>query len=303
MVQLWCGYEPFLIRKEKKKVMEQAGNDCMISTVKEFDEEVRQSCFQVSLFGEKTIIFLEVDESSKPSKELMEYVKNPCQESDLYIVGNLDGRTELYRYMKQNNLIRKFNKVEESILLKSIKGKLLRGGFSEDEVERALPLLQERLRSYPTDENYTMDRILIQLDQLIFAGELSEETISCYFSQGVTEKVYSLSNYIFKGEKGKALTLMKDLMEGQESTPIAIGGTLLWQFRNCYKAALLKNTMRDKQVLDEIGMLSFQLSPEYKVKDADYFLALHEKVSEAVRKMKLGAGCEVLYLAVAECCE
>lgn len=303
MVQLWCGYEPFLIRKEKKKVMEQAGSDCMISTVKEFNEEVRQSCFQVSLFGGKTIIFLEVDESSKPSKELMEYVKNPCQESDLYIVGNLDGRTELYKYMKQNNLIRKFNKVEEAILLKSVKGKLLRGGFSENEVERALPLLQERLHAYRSEEKYTMDRILIQLDQLIFSGELSEENINLYFSQGVTEKVYSLSNYIFQGEKGKALTLMKDLIECQESTPIAIGSTLLWQFRNCYKAALLKGTMKEGQILEELGMYSFQLSPKYKVKDADYFLTLYDKVSEAVRKMKLGAGCEVLYLAVAECCK
>ena len=152
------------------------------------------------------------------------------------------------------------------------------------------------------EEAYTMDRILIQLEQLIFSGELSKESIDTYFTQGVTEKVYALSNYVFKGEKGKALTLIKNLVESQESTPIAIGSTLLWQFRNCYKAALLKSTgAREADILKELGMMSFQLSPEYKVKDADYFLDLYEKVSEAVGKMKLGAGVEVLYLAVTKC--
>ena len=223
---MFYGRENYLIRWS----MEQVKSRYINPAVEMFDYtvldgaecgagDIKSACETMPMMSEKRVVLLEnFDFGGDYAEELQDYLENlPDTTVLLIICSSPDKRRKLFKTVQKKGAEYEFDRLDRP-LLKSFIIKRLRdggGGFDPDVPD----MIADVSGYYDTNSTYTIENLINDISKVI---SHSREHISCQdveetVSGNEARDVFAFSDALASGKKGKALSLLSDLLAGGQS--------------------------------------------------------------------------------------
>lgn len=229
MTKLFYGNEPYLLAKEKEKIIRMASDVIEVTEVEAFTQEIVDLCFQQSFFTEKRIIVITC-ESLEKNVLLEEYLKKPALDTDLYMFAE-----------KANKSLKVFKAFDEVLELRKISSEQLRDvivayveHFDCNITEEGFHCFTSRMNYY--DEDICLFDVFCELDKLIaYSDVISKEVVGRVVEERLSDNIFSLTNLYFNGTGYDLMRQVKTLQVQKGFSSIAALSLLLRSFRVAYK--------------------------------------------------------------------
>ena len=282
MIKLYYGNEPYCLEFEKRKIREGV-NPMDLQVFTEWARETSQLAFQVPFFSERNVIFLEVEKLAA-NDDLVSYIKNPCNGSDLYIfAARVDKNAKTYKEIKAKHEVVECNKISSGMMKKWVMKQLrtLQASMTQD----AYDLFIRRL-NYWGDEDCSLFAIKNYLVQAAaYSPAITDEVIMDLVPATVDEKVFALSGYLLEGDGPHVFHAAAHLL-GEKEAPIAMLSAILRTFRLAYKAKLLDG-VRGKERDALLGAPSYQYASAMRL-ELPIIKKCMDTLQDAVNEIKKG---------------
>lgn len=281
-VYYFSGNENYLKKQELKKIIKNENVlDCNVEDFYEHCQDIYDFMFSVPFVGNKKIGIIHF---VPDQEELVSAMKDIPDFTDLYVVTNdfLDQRKRVIKEFKTLATEKKFEKINELLLYKSISSRLQRFGYKVEEIEAHKDVLMECFNSYIVSLDMDLDTVIIHVDMIGHSGELTPENIRAFAPESSNYKAFQLSNLLLSRNE-KCIDFGCKLLE-QGDNPILILSTVAYQFRVCYKATLFS----DENYLSLIGIRNYQLYENFKAYSAEKYKNIYGLLMDGIRKIKKG---------------
>lgn len=294
-VYYFSGNENYMKKQELKKIIKtEEIPDCNIERFYEHNQDIYNFIFTVPFTGNKKIavVYFVPDQ-----EQFVSSMKQMPDFTDLYIVTSefLDQRKKVIKEFKKLAIEKKFDKISESLLYKSISSRLQRFGYKVEEIEAQKDVLMECFNSYFVSLDIDLDIVIIHVDMIGYSGELTPENIRALAPESSNYKAFQLANMLLSRNE-KCIDFGCKLLE-QGDNAILVLSSIAFQIRICYKAVLFS----DENYLSLIGIRNFQLFEDFKLYSAKKYKIIYGLLMESIRKIKKGENASpVLAVCLAE---
>lgn len=254
-VKIIYGNEPYYIDKVILQLKEKIQYPEMnLSTFEDFSDAVISACDTFPVVDNKRLVILTL-EQNKGEEGLLSLIKSVPDFTDLVIVTKyVDKRTNLYKYAKNENLLKECGKLTEGQLRVFIHTVL--SEQSAKITDSAYSMLSKRM-NYFDDPDINLYTVEIYVKQLCFLSKIiTEEEITKVVPPTSNEKAYALTNSILAGQYDKSFSLALEFIERGEN-PIGLLSMMQRIFRLGFKASMYEEV--DKSNLGKLlGVPVFQ---------------------------------------------
>lgn len=283
MLFYFTGTERFLMEKEiqkKKDALENPEVSCA-----EFregrEEEVVEFLTTFSFSPERKLCILRFFPTRT---ETVDTLVKESEDTDIIICTEElpDRRKKEVKFLLEKVEEKRFDKVSEESLLKSIRARLKNRGFRDEEIKKQETLLLEAFSGYFQDATLDLNDVQKHLQLIAMSGELSEENIRYFAPQSAKLKGYKLATMILEKDKDAVAFASSLLDQGENAIPVL--ASVLYQFRVCYKAVLFQKEL----YLNLIGIRNYQLFRDFKKYSLKQYKEMYRIANEAINDIKKG---------------
>lgn len=164
---------------------------------------------------------------SEAQKELAAYMKNiPSTSILVFTATKVDKRKSLYKAIIKNGIAYEFNSIEGKVLTDFIKKRIKAAGKNASDKDiRAFITLSGYTDK---DSDYTLYNMVNDLKKVIAISEHNELTLADFQEStagNADTDVFALLDAAFSGDKGKALTLLENVMSAEKQS-YSVGAVL-----------------------------------------------------------------------------
>ena len=265
----------------------------------EWSDSLYMQCISAPFLEEKKIVVSEIQNLKLDTKlkSLMEYIGRPSEHTDLYLcVRHLDRRSEIYKALSKKGCVREFPKASMGDVYRSVKKRLVQKyAYLPEEVDRHRDILMQRLKGYQYEDDYDLYRVMKYVDMIGSAGQLDRKTIEYFIPETFTQKSFELSKLMLSGRKVEMMQLAKRLVKENDENRIGLLSLVLSQIRICYKASLFPEMLR-KEILENLGISSFQLNDSYSKYSPVQYARAYACLQGGVNNLKNGSDADSTFI-------
>lgn len=281
-IYLFGGKEDFLKQKELRKILEEISFPEMnLWEAYEYSEEIISFLNTFPVMDKKKICVLHFFPASEDLVWEMEHLSDDI---DVYILTKEmpDQRKSLTKRVLKISEIRTFEKVSEEILQKSIRLRLARAGYTQEQISSVDKILQEVFYVYIQDPDMDLYQVQMHVDMIALGGQLDYEHIHEFAPDSENLKAYKLSGMLLERNPACIGFAQQLLLQGEN--PIMILSLILYQIRVCYKAKLFQK----EKYLNLIGIRSHQIFNNFSSYSASLYMGVYEILLIGINRIKKG---------------
>lgn len=259
MIHLITGNEPYRIHQYIKNVEESiAFKEINFLKFDEFNAIVPDMCIQVPVMSSKRVVVIETEKLPTGNDDLGEYIKNPVETTDLYIiVQTLDKRTSLYKELKKHKVY-EFNKLQHNELINFIENYISSSGGSieKDSISHFIDRV-----GYLENEEVTLYDVINSLDKVIvYDKSITKESIDRLIPKTLSDNVFKITQLIMQNNKKATFEYLNSLLTNEQNE-IGLMSLILRNFRLLYKMSLYtEKGVSLNDIAKELGVSPFSLN-------------------------------------------
>jgi DNA polymerase-3 subunit delta len=240
---------------------------------------------------------------SEEQKELSDYIKTlPSTTLLLFTATKIDKRKSLYKSIIKSGIAYEFKPIEGKVLTDFIKKRIRASGKMA--TDKAINTFVELTGYTDKDSDYTLYNMVNDLKKAVALSEHTELTIVDFQEStigNVDTDVFSLLDAAFSGDKGKALTLFKNIIAAEKQS-YSIGAVLRLVGLMCSQLEIIliaKERISEgedfRSLPDSMGIKSFRLQKalaaagDRTIEQIAYSLAAAFRMEQDIKKGNMPA--------------